>query len=110
VIWAKLLLSVKYVLVLLGILIQFRSQLLQLQSFLPKLYTSLLEAFKKKVRSKRSLKKSTLVVFIKFVAPHKINYCFACLSVVNLFFTTFLHLLVLDFCLSFVIATYKSAS
>ena len=70
-IWAKLLLSVKYVLVLLGILIQFHSQLLQLQSLIPKLYTSLLEAFKKKKKNlqQKKFKKSISIVFIKFIAP-----------------------------------------
>ena len=54
----KLLLSVKYFLVLLGISVQFHSQLLQLQSFIPKIYILLIEAFwvKKSFCSKRSLK------------------------------------------------------
>jgi len=61
VIWAKLLLSVKYMLVLLGILIHFHSQLLQPQSFIQKLYTSLLEAFQKNKSAVKEVKKSSYV-------------------------------------------------
>ncbi|KAG4377672.1 hypothetical protein GLYMA_18G181150v4 [Glycine max] len=67
-----MLLSVKYVFVLLGILIQFHSQLLQLQSFIPKLYTSLLKAFKKNLQQKKFfyfLKKVHLLCSLNSLYP-----------------------------------------